>query len=172
MPRSRGRWGITPEWAMVGRVPSAASIARFTARSRIVLFHVGSCWDASALAPNWRRALRIGERVGIQVEPHGLVVPAPHRDRRVVAEQVDHLAGLAHGLLADLAGVAPLEREVLPQQHPGLVGGVVELGPGHVGVDPEQVETGLLGEDACRVGSSAGLASASAMRGRALVARP
>ena len=77
---------------------------------------------------------------------------APDRHRRVVAEQVDGLPGLAHGLLADRAGVAPLEGHVLPQQQPGLVGGVVELGPGDVGVDAEQVEPGVDGQGRHRRG--------------------
>ena len=68
---------------------------------------------------------------------------APERDARVVAEQVDHLARLAHRLLAGAARVAPLQREVLPEQEAGRVGRVVELGPGHVRVDAEQVEVGV-----------------------------
>ncbi len=43
---------MTPEWAMVGRVPSVRSMARFTERSSTDLFHVGSCIDARALAPS------------------------------------------------------------------------------------------------------------------------
>ena len=64
----------------------------------------------------------------------------------MVAEQVDRLAGLAHGLLADRAGVAPLQREVLPHQHAELVGGVVQLGAGDVAVHAQQVEAGLAGQ--------------------------
>ena len=64
----------------------------------------------------------------------------------MVAEQVDHLARLADRLLARAARVAPLQREVLPQQQPGGVGGVVELGAGDVGVDAQEVEVRVLGE--------------------------
>ena len=63
------------------------------------------------------------------VDRHGLVVAAPHRDGRMVAEEVDGGPRLARRLLPGAARVAPLEREVLPQQHPGLVGRVVQLGP-------------------------------------------
>ena len=83
---------------------------------------------------------------GVDVEGQGLVVPAPDRDRRVVGEQVHRLPHLAHGLLPDAPGVAPLEREVLPQEHPRLVGRVVQLGAGDVGVEPDEVEVGLLGQ--------------------------
>ena len=75
-----------------------------------------------------------------------LVVRAPHRDAGVVAQQVDGLAGLAHGLLADGARVPPLQREVLPHQHAQLVGGVVQLGPGDVPVHADQVEPGFARE--------------------------
>ena len=57
------------------------------------------------------------------------------------------LARLAGGLLAQAACVAPLQREVLPQQQAVAVGRGVQLGPGHVGVHAQQVEPGLLGED-------------------------
>ena len=64
----------------------------------------------------------------------------------MVAEGVDRLARLANGLLADLAGVAPLQREVLQQQDPQLVGGPVQLVPGDVGLHAQDVEAGLDGE--------------------------
>ena len=63
----------------------------------------------------------------------------------MVAEEGDRLAGLADGLAAHLP-VAPLERQVLPDQHALPVGGLVELGPGDVGVHPEQVEAGVAGQ--------------------------
>ena len=63
----------------------------------------------------------------------------------MVAEGGDGLAGLGHGLPAHLP-VSPLEGKVLPDQHPLPVGRFVELGPGHVGVDPEQVQPGLAGQ--------------------------
>ncbi len=82
----------------------------------------------------------------------------------MVAEQVDGCRRLAHGLLADAAGVAPLEREVLPEQQAGLVGRVVELGPADVGVDAEQVEPGVLGRARRRRRARRRCASPSAMR--------
>ena len=57
-----------------------------------------------------------------------------------MGEEVHGLAGLALRLLADAAGVAPVEGEVLPDQHPGLVGRRVQLRPADVGVEAEQVE--------------------------------
>ena len=111
-----------------GRVSSACSNARLTQRSSTVLFHDGSCWRGEAAQPPSRPSGALDlRRVG-----DGLVVRAPRDDRRVVPEQVHRLAGLAHGLPADRAGVAPLQREVLPQQHAELVGGVVQLGAGDV----------------------------------------
>ena len=82
----------------------------------------------------------------VVLDGHRLVVAAPDGDGRVVAEELDRRAGLADGLLAHASGVAPLEREVLPQEQPPLVGGVVQLGAGDVGVDAQQVETGVEGE--------------------------
>ena len=61
----------------------------------------------------------------------------------MVGQQVDRLAGLAPGLGLDPAGVAPLQREVLPEQHPGLVGRLVQLGAAHVGVQAQEVEPGV-----------------------------
>src|SRR5438270_538614 len=48
------------------------------------------------------------------------------------------------GQLAHAAGVAPLQRHVLPHQKAGFVGRVVELGPAHMGVDAQEVETRIL----------------------------
>ena len=77
---------------------------------------------------------------GIVLDRHRLVVPAPDGDGRVVAQELHRRGRLAHGLLADAPGVPPLQREVLPQEEAALVGGVVELGPGDVGVHPQEVE--------------------------------
>ena len=141
MPSSWGRCGTTPPWATVGRVGSACSNARFTQRSRTDLFHVGSCWATN-------RRSRAAAPVGLDLRGVGdrLVVGAPLHDRRVVAERVDGLAGLAHGLPADLAGVAPLQREVLQQQHAELVGGAVQLVVGDVRLHAQHVEPGLDGQ--------------------------
>ncbi len=64
----------------------------------------------------------------------------------MVAEQVDRLLGLAGRLLADRAGVPPLQREVLPDEHAELVGRLVQLGTRDVTVDAQQVETGVRGQ--------------------------
>ena len=103
------------------------------------MFQVGRNIDAAV-----RRdvAARIA-LAGLQVDRERLVVRAPEDDARVVAEQVDHLPRLAHGFLAGAARVAPLQREVLPEEQAGLVGRVVQLGPGDVRVDAEQVEVRL-----------------------------
>ncbi len=60
----------------------------------------------------------------------------------MVAEEVDGLAGLMHGLAPDVP-IAPLERQVLPDQQPGPVGRVVYLRAGDMGVDADQVESGV-----------------------------
>ena len=109
--------------------------------------------------------MAIGGVAGLGIDVERLVVAAPQGDGRVVAEQVDGLAGLAHRLLADAAGVAPLQGQVLPEQQPVAVGGVVELGPADVGVDPQQVEAGVAGERDVTF-EVVGRASASAMPGR------
>ncbi len=89
MPSSCGGWGSTPEWAITGRVPSAFSSARFTDRSRTVLFQVGSSCATNALAAMRRSGLGVAPHRGVVLDGHRLVVAAPDGDRRVVAEQVD-----------------------------------------------------------------------------------
>ena len=79
-------------------------------------------------------------------ESEGLVVRAPHRDRRMVPENVDRFFGLTNRLAPDLARVAPLQREVLPDENPQFVGGFVGLGPGHVSVHADEIEPGVLGQ--------------------------
>ncbi len=97
MPSSCGRWGATPEWAITGRVPSARSKARFTERSSTERFQVGSLL-AEGVAR--RQLAHVHRRARLDVEAEGLVVAAPEHHRRVVAEEVDGLARLAHGRLA------------------------------------------------------------------------
>ena len=63
-----------------------------------------------------------------------------------MAELVDGLACLAHRLFANRAGVSPLQREVLPQQHAKLVGRVVQLGSRDVPVNAQQIEPGVAGQ--------------------------
>ena len=146
VPSRSGGWGITPECAMTGRVPSPCSRARFTERSRTVLFQVGSCCAARARTAMRTHGVAVAPHLGVVLDGHRLVVAAPDGDRRVVAEQLDGGVGLAHGLLADATGVAPLQGEVLPEQEAPLVGRVVELGSGDVGVDAEEVEPGVEGQ--------------------------
>ena len=105
------------------------------------MFHVGSCWLTNRRS---RRAAAV--RLDLRGVGDRLVVGAPLDDRRVVAERVDRLAGLAHGLAADLPGVAPLQREVLQQQHAELVRRPVQLVVGDVRLHPQGVEAGLDGE--------------------------
>ena len=79
----------------------------------------------------------------LHVDGERLVVRAPQHDARVVAEEVDHGARLAHRGLAHAPAVAPLQREVLPEEEARIVGGVVQLRAGHVGVHAQQVEVGV-----------------------------
>ena len=65
---------------------------------------------------------------------------APERHRRVVPELVDDVAGVATGLRAHAAGVAPVEREVLPHEHALTVGFVVQLRTRHVPGDAHVCE--------------------------------
>ncbi len=134
-------WGRTPEWATTVRDPSARSRARRIERSSPVLFQLGSTWPATS------RATVRGDRAapGVAFDRQWFVVPAPQGHRRMVAEEGDGLAGLGHGLAAHLP-VSPLERQVLPDQHALPIGRFVELGPGDVGVHPEQIQAGLPGQ--------------------------
>jgi hypothetical protein len=103
------------------------------------LFQVGNTWPAQ------NRRVAGGEGGG-DVDGQRLVVAAPDGDRWVVAEQIDRLGGLADGL-GSHPGVAPLQREVLPQQQAMSVGGLVQLGATDVAVDAQQVQPGLAGQD-------------------------
>ena len=73
---------------MTGRVPSACSKRALHRAVEDVLFHVGSSWPRRR---ERRRAVAVVPP-RLDVDGERLVVAAPHRDRRVVAEQVDGLA--------------------------------------------------------------------------------
>ena len=133
MPSSCGRWGSTPPWATVGRVGSACSNARFTQRSSTDLFHDGSCWRTNRRDPAGRasrprpaarrRPARRGRTTG-RSTGGGRAASTASRAWRTASRRI--------------CGVAPLQREVLQQQHAELVGGVVQLvgrrcGPGRAG---------------------------------------
>ena len=64
----------------------------------------------------------------------------------MVTDGVDGLAGLVDGAMTNAAAVAPLQREVLEQQHAELVGGVVQGVGRDVRLDAQAVETRLDGE--------------------------
>ena len=75
----------------------------------------------------------------------------PHRDRRMVAQQLDHL-GLhlfggrleeARVIRARLIGVCAEQRQLLQEQHPRLVRQPVEVAWQHVGDDPQGIEIRL-----------------------------
>jgi hypothetical protein len=78
----------------------------------------------------------------------GLVLGAPEVDGGVGPQDLHHGPGLAQSLPCEglVGGVAPLEGKVLPDQNPFPVAGPVEGGVGHVGVDPDRVQLGLLEE--------------------------
>ena len=86
-----------------------------------------------------------GRRAG-GVDGVGCIVAAPHDDGGVVAEEVDHLAGLTHGLAADRAVVPAPHRQVLPDEHSSLVGRIVEGRVRDVGAEAQQVDAGVTGE--------------------------
>ena len=64
----------------------------------------------------------------------------------MVTDGVDGLAGLVDGAMANAAAVAPLQREVLEQQHTELVGGVVQGVGRDVRLDAQAVEARFDGE--------------------------
>ena len=119
------------------------------------------------LAP--RRHRRVRERACRRVVAERCVVRAPHHDRRVVAEQLDHRARLARGLPAHAARVPALHREVLPEQEPGLVGRVVERRRRDVGVHAEEVEVRV--DRAVDVGAEELVVGLAEQRARRRVAR-
>ena len=129
---------------MTGRVPSALSKARFTERSRIVLFHVGSSWPTSELrAANGRR---IDGRRGSTSSASGSL--CPHHTAidgwwpsRSTASRPWRTA-----CLRMLRAYPHCNGKSCHSEQPGLVGGVVELGPADVGVDAHEVEAGVVGE--------------------------
>ena len=82
----------------------------------------------------------------------------------MMAELVDGLACLAHRLLADRAGVSPLQREVLPQQHAELVGRVVQLGSARCARERATDRDRRRGPTPRLASNSAGVASPNAMR--------
>src|SRR5699024_3867819 len=78
-------------------------------------------------------------------DPVGIVVATPDDDRRVMAEEIDGLAGLATRLFSDRASVTPLERKILPDEGTSFVRSGVYLGAGDVTEDPNQVVIGVFG---------------------------
>ena len=124
MPSSCGRCGSTPEWAITGRLASACLDGALHRAVEHRLVPRRQLLGDGRLDPPCERAcpcpttcdgsfsIAIGSLC-----PHQIAIDG------WCAEQVDHLAGLAHRLLADAPRVAPLQREVLPQEQPGLVGG-------------------------------------------------
>ena len=89
-----------------------------------------------------------GSRVALQLRGVGdrLVVGAPLHDRGMVTDGVDGLARLVDGAVPNAAAVAPLQREVLEQQHTELVGGVVQGVGRDVRLDAQAVEARFDGE--------------------------
>ena len=74
-----------------------------------------------------------------------LVVGAPLDDRRVMAERRHRLACLVNCFVADVAPIAPLQWEVLEEDHTELVGGGVQVLGGDVRLDAQRVESGVDG---------------------------
>ena len=135
-------WGRMPEWATTGPRPVGPLQGPADRAVEAGLVPAGQhlAGDQAGDRPGRQRPAP-----GVSVDRQRLVVAAPQGDRRMVAEQRDGLAGLGHGLAAHLP-VAPLQRQVLPDQHALAIGRLVELGPGDVGVDPQQVQAGLAGQ--------------------------
>ena len=146
MPSSCGGWGSdAASGRSTGRVPSARSKAR--------LHRAVEDRPVPASAAAGRRRTRRDPR------PARAAGRARRRGRRARCGRTTRAIdgwwpsrstaspGLADGLVADAAGVAPLQREVLPDEHAELVGGVVELGPADVRVQAHEVEAGVRGQD-------------------------
>ena len=133
-----------PEWAMTGRVPSARSSARLMRASRIDRFQLGQLLAEHELDGRARVAdgHRPGERRGRAARCARTRSP-PTGDGR--AGRRPRRPG-GPPACRTRAGVAPLQGEVLPDEHAELVRGFVELRPGDVTVDSDEVEAGLRGE--------------------------
>ena len=74
----------------------------------------------------------------------GLFMGAPHRHRRVTAEEVGRFSGNHPGPAAGVGAVGADQGQILPEQHPQFVGSLVELGSSDVTVNPYEVQSGLL----------------------------
>ena len=143
MPSSWGRWGATPEWATTGRDPSALCSARLIDAVEHAAVPGRELLPAASRAATGA-AVPVPTAAGRPRRRHRLVVAAPQRDRRVVAEQVDQRLGPGARPACGCPGrSAPCSGMSCHSEQARLVGRVVELGPGHVGVDAHQVEPGL-----------------------------
>ena len=151
---------MTPLWATIGRVSSACSNARFTQRSRTVLFHDGSCW-----ARNRGRC-----RCAPAARPRCIGRPA--RCARTTARStgdgraVDCFAGLAHGLARGSGGRSPTAAGSPATAACRARRRRRTARAGDVAVHSEQVEPGLAASSTSRRSSSAvGVAQARAASG-------
>ncbi len=132
-----------------------------TGRAR-VLFHVGSSWRGQRTAGR-----RTGARSAIvagststasgSLWPHHTAIDGWWPSRSTASR------AWRTACLRTAAGVAPLQREVLPEQHAGLVGGVVQLGPADVARGRAAGRGRRRGRARRRARSSSASASASAM---------
>ena len=140
MPASCGRWGHTPEWATTGLEPSLVESVSVTLRSSTVRFQEGSSW-----ARTRRRRARRTDRVSPLRHDPGSPAQGSWWAHHTATEgwwASWSTAARAIRRAWDLADALdrPLQRQVLPDEHPEPVGGVVELGAGEVPVDPQQIE--------------------------------
>ena len=143
VPSSWGRCGSTPPWATVGRVRVGLLEGALHPAVEHRLVPTRSCWRDETPRP-----AGLGGRPRVAGASATGSSWAHHcDDRGVVTERRrPPRAAWSNGLIADAAAVAPLQREVLEQQHAELVGGVVQGVGRDVGLDAQGVEAGFDGE--------------------------
>ena len=135
----------------------SCSIERFTHRSSTVLFHDGSCWRPRT------GSARTCRRPRCRTPPRSVRCGVHLHDRRVVAELVDAAPAWATAcVLTDR--VSPLQREVLEQQHPQFVGGVVRRLRRRCGRGPQRVEPASTASSTSRRASSSVISPSAACR--------
>ena len=109
-------------------------------------FQLGRAWAAAMRTARRRRLRRSASVAGSTSSAIGSLWPHHTNTDGWWASRSTASRAWRRACLADRAAVAPLQRQVLPQQHAGLVGRVVELGPADVGVHPQEVEPGVAGQ--------------------------
>ena len=163
--RASGGVAATPEWAITGRLPSARS-------KRALHRAVEDACGSTSGAPDRPRA---SDRTASDRHRTARRRRRPARCARTTARSMDGGRGgrlpCAPGgsPACGRCGRSPTARACPAREHAPLVGSVVQLGPPDVRVHAQRGRVRHRSPGARRAASSSGVASPSAMRGRAVV---